>query len=928
MAEEIPVQAPPPEEATSPQNDVVNVIDPETQEVGSIPAHQLQDAISQGYQPASNDQAKAFVDEQKYGTTKQQLITGLEGAGKAATFGLSSGLERLAGVPKEDITGRAKVNPVAHGVGEAAGLVGSAFLGPEGAANILTGAGEGAAEAIGLGIAENPTFLHKVGSAAVKSAVETGIIQGGDEVSKMILQDPEQSVGTAVTNIGLSGLLGGAGGAAFGSISPLWKATMGKSTGSVLDAMVKKASGIESIVPDSVNEAIAKSGINVSPEVKAAMATDPGIKNLADTLGEAGGTSAGNEFQKSMGTFRKDASDQIAAALGKTPEDVANLKNMSEHQVGSGIVENLTNGIKEKFQPISEAFNKVRDKFSKVPLTSESDVVADRIAQLSDEQGWSKASDAPEGKLVESVFKDLPKQETLEDLRKYQSNLWSRAKENPALWSAVGKINGILREVETATMEYAAAGEGPEILATLKQARAAYGAGAGVMNDLAEKLGIRGYRGPESFTETLGEMNPEKILGKLSKTNDVGLINLLKEQFPGVAESIKDYHASDILRSAAKTAKGEEALNMTNVFKKIEAMSPELRDFVVGGEGQTKLEAIQSLLSSAESQNKNFSNTARAIDRLGLSKLPGSAVGMVAAFLGHNPLIYPVINALQGFVGRDAPDAIRLGVLKFLGSDKHIEAEGFKSMIEMIHNTMKGENLVGKATKNLFKSGAEVLATNIIPTAKDREKLDNRLQELQKDPSAMMVVGGKTGHYMPEHSQAIGETSMSAVNYLNSIRPHTEKNNPLDGDQTVNAFKKSNFDKALDIAEQPLVVMKDLQSGRITPQTIQHLTNLYPALYAKLKDQVSQQLMDTVSKGESIPYKTRLGLTLFLGNPMDSTMSQQGLMSIQSIYHKEQQPQQGMSKPPSQGSMKEVGKIPKMYQTQLQASEQSKLDKG
>ena len=47
-------------------------------------------------------------------------------------------------------------------------------------------------------------------------------LQTGDEVSKMITQDPNQSLGTAAINIGLSGILGGVGGSVIGSVSPLF----------------------------------------------------------------------------------------------------------------------------------------------------------------------------------------------------------------------------------------------------------------------------------------------------------------------------------------------------------------------------------------------------------------------------------------------------------------------------------------------------------------------------------------------------------------------------------------------------------------------------------------------------------------------------------------------------------------------------------
>ena len=144
--------------------------------------------------------------EQHYGSTEQEVKTGLEGLAQGVAGPLATLAEtKLLGVKPEDIAGRAAANPVIHGASEATGLVGS----------MATGLGEGAVAAkIGAKLA--PEVLGKIGGSVISGFITNGIIQGGDEISKGILGtgDPQAPVSAALAHMGAAGLFGGAFGGA------------------------------------------------------------------------------------------------------------------------------------------------------------------------------------------------------------------------------------------------------------------------------------------------------------------------------------------------------------------------------------------------------------------------------------------------------------------------------------------------------------------------------------------------------------------------------------------------------------------------------------------------------------------------------------------------------------------------------------------
>src|SRR6185436_1112860 len=181
--------------------------------------------VHQGYTQPKTEQLQNLLKYSQHSTTSEQVKTGLEGAAAGATFGLSTGLEAAAGVPEEDIRARREVNPVSHAVGELAGL----------GASMATGVGEGAVLGkLGTAVAERIAPLvgasaaGRVGTTAAKLGIENMVFQAGDEVSKMFTHVPEQSIGTAAADIGLSGLIGAAiGGVGQGS-AELWQMGPGK----------------------------------------------------------------------------------------------------------------------------------------------------------------------------------------------------------------------------------------------------------------------------------------------------------------------------------------------------------------------------------------------------------------------------------------------------------------------------------------------------------------------------------------------------------------------------------------------------------------------------------------------------------------------------------------------------------------------------
>lgn len=182
--------------------------------------------------PAFDDLTDDSEKAEKYGSLGQQIITGIEGTAQGLAGPLATLAEtKLLGVKPEDIKGRAEANPWTHGITE-----GGAF-----AASMLYGVGEAGLIAKGAGALAKSAKLGKMGSLALKGAIEAASFTTSDEITKVLLGqpgDPEIPVGAALLHVGAAGAMG----AVTAGLFTLGEGLIGKGLEKLgSDKMVKKA---------------------------------------------------------------------------------------------------------------------------------------------------------------------------------------------------------------------------------------------------------------------------------------------------------------------------------------------------------------------------------------------------------------------------------------------------------------------------------------------------------------------------------------------------------------------------------------------------------------------------------------------------------------------------------------------------------------
>jgi len=998
---------------------------------------------SYGYKPLNEQQKKRLVLEKKFGSTGQEFLTGIEGVADSASFSLINRAENAIGehlnipeITTEAQEARKLVNPKAALTGEVLGTT-AMILGTGG----FGGAGAGAAARVGLGAeaaglraAEAVTkygielginakkvsqaaaiaragelakysTLARIGSRGFANAIEGAIYASGQEAVKTIFRDPNQSLGSAATNIGLYGLLGGGvTGAAFAGAGELWNAKFGKQVAGSIDEV---KSALQKYADKSKNDVLANAVVNegVIPKTEVKVPFNetqpvettkigvnleepvtgpsgkveyqiPGEKPNANQIREAAdrlgvepikGTTEldpivgqkasviadsdtweGNKLRKQQ----LEANNRTQKILDEDLLGERSAAHIEAYNVGKDAQESLVGETVDKetgkktaigFFPklkaaLSERYDAIMKHFDVIDLTSDiksrakvaiennpiianstNDAVVNRVNKILEKFSSDKIKTLSQLKefntneinkaLLEAQNKgDEQLIAALRVIKKEFKQVRSEGIQNAAIEIAGREgqaiANKFLQEVETLDKDYALYKK--QIQEFLQETNLSPGDYQGDLNTLIKKL-------KRTKAEDLGK--------KLLNVKDRDQVLYLKDNFPEIFENLRKFKIKEIYEKAQSTARGSgNNLSMKTILDEFEKMGSAMTDIIFPNKNQ--LIQDLSLLHYETPQIFNPPKTAVSASYLGYlgkkffdaqdkTAITKTILNELGSF-GKN-FVVENINTMANLVKSAGNDqAADIALTKILSSaDRDTNAPAFKIMTDYIRQVLKGEANTSKAIDSLIKGAPIIIPQNLKPDEKVKEKLDKRVKQFGENPNAMLDMHQDFNHYMSDHGMAIAAASANAVNYLNTIRPIERRESPLDDPTPPSMIEKQNYDVALSIAQQPLMVLEDIKNGTLNSQKLLHLQNLYPDFYANMRFRIMNELVNVTEKKEKIPYQTRLGLSLFLGTPLDSTMKPEGIMALQPKMAQAQQQMpmmlQGAGR--QKGSMKNINKL-------------------
>jgi hypothetical protein len=257
-----------------------------------------------------------------------------------------------------------------------------------------------------------------------------------------------------------------------------------------------------------------------------------------------------------------------------------------------------------------------------------------------------------------------------------------------------------------------------------------------------------------------------------------------------------------------------------------------------------------------------------------------------------------------------------------LGTAKFIADSDFRRKVVVLSQLEKAQQTVGKAMdkaiKGFFNTGVKVVepvamkgigasAYSLNDTGKKPanrqqafENVRNNLQQIASAPDNAIERSNKrtAGLYSvaPNTSSALDATAVKAATFLQSKLPKQASQpgilDVIKKSKMPSNYEMAKFERYLDAVEHPLSVFKDLEAGRLTHEHVEALKTVYPTLYSKLVDQVT----DVITKQpDAVPYNKRISLSTVLGIPLDESVLPNNVLSLQGNFQSEPEQSQNGS---------------------------------
>lgn len=308
-----------------------------------------------------------------------------------------------------------------------------------------------------------------------------------------------------------------------------------------------------------------------------------------------------------------------------------------------------------------------------------------------------------------------------------------------------------------------------------------------------------------------------------------------------------------------------------------------------------------------------------------LSKAAGETAG--AAIGGTLGSAIPIPGAgwagalLGGHVGEHLLPSIIQPMM-----ESPISAKAFSAASNMAKAAIQGDKAMTNAASGVFGNAAKTIPHNF--QIKNTERLDKQLKALQNNQKDAINNAVNSPNYLQQHQQKFDTGAMNAATWINNQRPIPNRDNPLDTAIPPSKMQEAAFQRILQLGVDPLSIMKNVKDGSVQAKDIASINAMYPTLIPNLAKKANEQMMDVINKGDTIPYKTRMGLSILMGQALDSTMTPMNIQAAQMALKPKisnQPVPQGQTKGKS---MKSLGnKTNNMYKTPNQTAESDRSDR-
>lgn len=178
---------------------------------------------------------------------------------------------------------------------------------------------------------------------------------------------------------------------------------------------------------------------------------------------------------------------------------------------------------------------------------------------------------------------------------------------------------------------------------------------------------------------------------------------------------------------------------------------------------------------------------------------------------------------------------------------------------------------------------------------------------------------GVSMHY-PEQNILLNTAKGRISNYLSSLRPQENQPKLAFDDHPDIREQKRSYNRALDIANAPLGILKEIHDGTLETDHVKHLNAMYPEVNGLLQKKMTERIIKAQLDGEKPTYKVRQGMSMLMGTALSGEFTPQGIQAAQAVFaQKGAQQQQSQAPTKNKKNTNTLTKSDRSYLTDSQA---------
>lgn len=595
----------------------------------------------------------------------------------------------------------------------------------------------------------------------------------------------------------------------------------------------------------------------------------------------------------------QQAAKAVSGALGEGTES-------SLAQTGDQVKKVVSDAVEARYAPIKALYDQIRKITPDVSVSDEAGSASKAIGSLIKENGLIKGT--PEYGFVKTFEDGMADIQDVNQLANFKTAVNRAAEDNKPVQYVAGLIQDKADELQFSsikraidqTQDPAQKAALSQLGDQLKEARSSYAEFKGETNRVGKLLwgkgGSRSF-GPQDFLNKIEEETPERFATRLFAKNNVRAVQWLQQEFPDAIDLLSNLEKSKIRKDSLVKGDFSAPKALKIVFDDAK-IPPEIRDIMFNPEEQSTLKAGKVYMDNLL-PNFNPSGTASASVYQEFIKHPIDSMLNWAKDFGIGKYIEHDVNlspAQRAEMAKQAEKVVKLkaiyGITNKIGDAVN---NGVQSALK--HNGAHAG----------FLSGANMLADKVYDHTV--EKINNYSANPQSFIDDMANNTEHLNHAAPNITQAINATTAKGVSFLKSKIPQAGMTMPLSATWQPSITQKAKFSRYYNAVNEPLKALKDVRNGSLSPETMEALQTVYPSLLGEMRQKMMEHM--DIAKVKTLPYNQRLGLSTFLGQPLDGNMTPQGIMANQASFSapqlsKQNAPSTGMRNRSSLGGLKQL----------------------